>query len=153
MNECETSTYISSCMASMAGTDYFAELLENEKPKAGSVASGEPDLMFSEESPVLPLERVSEPAQAPAQAPGLPELDANETKSASPNGPSFKPMGEGRGKREARETQEIMEAIVGRFASGLQAVLEKTNRHVLLRVPNETGAARVRADTHTVRTR
>lgn len=40
----------------------------------------------------------------------------------------FVPMGEGRAKREARETQEFMEELVGRFATDLKGVLEQTNK-------------------------
>jgi len=75
---------------------------------------------------VLPLQSSSEPVSTPA---GLPALGPDETLSAMPNGPKLQPMGESRGKREARETQEIVEAVMGRFASGLQSVLENTNRH------------------------
>lgn len=105
--------------------DYFADLLE-KRDEAGSIVSGEPDLMFSEEAPVLPLQSSSEPVSTPA---GLPALGPEETLSAMPNGPKLQPMGESRGKREARETQEIVEAVMSRFASGLQSVLENTNRH------------------------
>lgn len=110
--------------------DYFADLIDNDASQQdGSQGGkpGEPDLMFSEEPPVLPM---SSTPQVTAPLQGLPALDTEEAKSATPNGPSLKPMGEGLGRKQARETQEIVEAVMGRFASGLQAVLEHTNRHV-----------------------
>lgn len=105
--------------------DYFADLIERQEGSQGAKA-GEPDLMFSEEPPVLSMQSTSEPAMPST---GLPALDVEEARSAMPNGPSLKPMGEGLGKRQGRETQEIVETVMGRFVSGLQAVLEHTNRH------------------------
>ena len=111
-----------------AERDYFAELMPERNVAdqgQGAHPTGEPDLMFSEEPPVLPMVST---AQAVAASPGLPALDVEEAKSATPNGPNLKPMGEGLGKKQARETQEIIEMVVSRFANGLQAVLEHTNK-------------------------
>ena len=111
-----------------AERDYFAELMPERNVAdqgQGAHPTGEPDLMFSEEPPVLPMVST---AQAVAASPGLPALDVEEAKRATPNGPNLKPMGEGLGKKQARETQEIIEMVVSRFANGLQAVLEHTNK-------------------------
>ena len=108
--------------------DYFAELMPERSDAdqcQGSQPTGEPDLMFSEEPPVLPMPSTAEVVTA---SPGLPALDVEEAKSATPNGPSLKPMGEGLGRKQARETQEIIETVVSRFANGLQTVLEHTNK-------------------------
>ena len=101
--------------------DPFESLLP---PRSQTTLSsgGEPDLVaFSEEAPVLSL-------PAKGQEPSEQNLPERNGPSAAENGQPLKPMGESRSRRDARETEEIVKAVVGQFANGIAKVLEATNR-------------------------
>ena len=108
----------------MADDDFFSDLMPTKRPAAEPSASGLDDI-FTEESPVLAQPISEGPSSSSARSNGeltspYARSDAG-THSAALN---HAPMGMPAAKREAQH----IEAVLQRFAAGLEEVLGETKR-------------------------
>ena len=116
----------------MGDIDFFSDLLPSKAPAPAPGLDGIDDI-FAEESPVLaqPLSGSPHSAPTPTQTNGdlggslgdeSPFERTNRTTSESGRGTT--PMGWSAGKRDAQH----VEAVLARFATGLEKVLQASNQ-------------------------
>ena len=111
----------------MADDDFFAELLPPPKRPAAEASAPGLDDIFTEESPVLAQPILEGPGSSTARSNGdisSPFARAPPDATAMHAGPNHAPMGLPAAKREAQH----VEAVLQRFAAGLEKVLDETNR-------------------------
>ena len=108
----------------MEGNDFFSDLLPSNTPANALSLDGIDDI-FAAESPVLTQSMSGSPRSALTQNGdlGTPHLARGE-RAASDSGRAPAPMGLSAGKRDALH----VEAVLARFSTGLEKVLEDTNR-------------------------
>lgn len=115
-----------SSIITMADIDFFSDLLPSKLPASSASGLDGIDDIFAAESPVLAQAVSGSPRSAPTQTNG--DLGASQLgrgeRAESESGRSPAPMGFSAGKREAQH----VEAVLARFASGLEKVLQDTNR-------------------------
>jgi hypothetical protein len=112
----------------MADDDFFAELLPPPKRPAADVSAPGLDDIFTEESPVLAQPISEGPGSSTARSNGdMSSPFARPDATAMHAAVNHAPMGLSAAKREAQH----VEAVLQRFAAGLEKVLNETNRRVI----------------------